>query len=346
MVKGSIWTSFLLIVFIIMMLRQTTSFLTRTTTQRTKPRTTRSLGAVADDFLTPFAPPSPFPYPRRIPVPGTDKTLKVCYTDYDSLVVVSKPPGLLSVEGASGCSENAVSAVCQEFGVADVPRAVVHRLDMETSGLLIVALRPDAQRWLYEEFREKRVKKTYSAVVMGTLSPHQQQGESSVKSAKALDSIIDKGPWQDVVDDAYLSSLQHFIETSNVGVNYMKGVKERAEKSAPGVTRYESEGLVEVNGVDCTRIKLFPHSGRTHQLRVFCRQHLNRAILGDRGYMCGGGAKSLLDKTSAGRSTFQTALEENIDWNGRMCLHAGELSFRHRGVNQMIHIQDSEDFGI
>ena len=109
MVKGSIWTSFLLIVFIIMIvLRQATSFLARTT--RTKTRTIRSLGAVADDFLPPFAPPSPFPYPRRIPVPGTDKTLKVCYTDYDSLVVVSKPPGLLSVEGASGCSENAVSA--------------------------------------------------------------------------------------------------------------------------------------------------------------------------------------------------------------------------------------------
>ena len=112
MVKGSIWTSSLLIVlcvFIIMMLRQVTSFLTCTTT-RTKSRTTRSLGAIADEFLPPFAPPSPFPYPRRIPVPGTDKMLKVCYTDYDSLVVVSKPPGLLSVEGASGCSENAVSA--------------------------------------------------------------------------------------------------------------------------------------------------------------------------------------------------------------------------------------------
>ncbi|GMI01796.1 hypothetical protein TrLO_g3135 [Triparma laevis f. longispina] len=304
-----------------------------------------------EPFLPPYSPPKPFPYPNLIPVPGTNLTLKVVYTDYDSLVVVSKPTGLLSVPGSSTPTPpNVVSAVCREFNVQDVPRAVVHRLDMDTSGLLIVALKPEAQRWLYKEFREKRVKKVYNAIVVGTLpnsktNPNENSG--SVKSAKDLDSIIKKAPWQDVVDEQYLSSLQEkidqLIDRKEIGSKYLKGVKERAEASAPGVTRWESEGVVQVNGVDCTRLKLYPQTGRTHQLRVFCRYHFNRAILGDQGYMSGGLATSLLNKTLTPE---QAVIENSVNWKNRMCLHAGELSFRHHGVGQDIQIEDLEDFNI
>ena len=240
--------------------------------------------------------------------------------------MVSKPVGVTSAPGGAG--EDVVTAVCREFGVSDVSRAVAHRLDMETSGLLIVALTPEAQKWLYEDFREKRIKKTYEALVVGEVGL--EKGEGSVKSAKDV-SNPHSGPWQDVVDEGYLRGLQMQIEgrtkhtqlstpvlltqththtyththihtnvdlesRNEVGLEYLKRVMSRAETSRPGHTLYERVGRLSVNGVALTRLRLYPQTGRTHQLRVFCRSHLNRAILGDSGYMHGGLAESILSK--------------------------------------------------
>ena len=131
-------------------------------------------------FLPTYTVPSNFVYPRPIPIAGINAKLIVKYTDYRNVAVVSKPVGVTSAPGGAG--EDVVTAVCREFGVEDVSRAVAHRLDMETSGLLMVALTPEAQRWLYDDFREKRIQKTYEALVVGRVSV--KSGEGSVKSAK------------------------------------------------------------------------------------------------------------------------------------------------------------------
>ena len=202
------------------------------------------------------------------------------------------------------------------------------------------------------------------------------------------------GPWQDVVDEQYSQSLQATIEDieskNEVGSEWLKGAKRRAETSRPGHTLYESLGEISVNGITCTRLKLCPQTGRTHQLRVFCRSHLNRGILGDTGYMHGGLAgerwklrSSISDgehsdeskmsytecysactSNSSFRSSIspffaesilaksdwdengQAALEDEARraWGGRMCLHAGELRFHHRFVNQEIIVRDEADY--
>ena len=174
---------------------------------RPRSRAASSLLNLKSKFLPPYTVPASFSYPHAIPIEGSDATLTVKYTDYRSVVVVSKPVGVTSAPGGAG--EDVVTAVCREFGVFDVSRAVAHRLDMETSGLLMVALTPEAQKWLYEDFREKRIQKTYEALVVGEVGA--ERGEGSVKSAKDM-SNTHSGPWQDVVDEGYLRRLQIQIE--------------------------------------------------------------------------------------------------------------------------------------
>lgn len=99
----------------------------------------------------------PFIYspPAQLPIVHVDK----------DIVVVNKPSGLLSVPGREH-KDSALTRLEKQFGhVYDV-----HRLDMDTSGLLLFALRRNAERALKEQFRERRVSKYYLALVHGALT--------------------------------------------------------------------------------------------------------------------------------------------------------------------------------
>ncbi len=98
-------------------------------------------------------------------VPPADSGLDLVYCD-ESLLVVNKPAGLLSVPGRGADRQDCMSARVQK----DFPDAlVVHRLDMATSGLLVFARGVEMQRRLSEMFRERSVTKRYVAVVAGTV---------------------------------------------------------------------------------------------------------------------------------------------------------------------------------
>jgi tRNA pseudouridine32 synthase/23S rRNA pseudouridine746 synthase len=164
-------------------------------------------------------------------------------------VVIDKPAGLLSVEGKGEDNKDcAASRVREAFPSATGP-LVVHRLDMDTSGLLVFGLDAEAQRELSGQFERREVEKRYVALVEGVMGAERGEIDAPMRAD------IENRPVQ-IVD---------------------------AVQGRPSVTRWR---LMSVE-VDRSRVELEPLTGRTHQLRVHMA-HVGHAIMGDVLYGNGG----------------------------------------------------------
>jgi tRNA pseudouridine32 synthase/23S rRNA pseudouridine746 synthase len=162
----------------------------------------------------------------------------------DSLIVVDKPAGLLAVPGRGPDKADCVSARLQAR-YADA--LVVHRLDMATSGLMLLARGPEMQRRLSQAFAARTVDKRYTAVVAGLLAA--DAGEIDL----ALGADWPNRPRQQV----------------------------DAARGKPSLTRWQVLSRDALHG--STRLALQPETGRTHQLRVHLSA-IGHAILGDALY--------------------------------------------------------------
>ncbi len=188
--------------------------------------------------------------------------------------VVDKPPGLLSVPGKGPDKQDCVPARIRAMFPSATGPIVVHRLDMDTSGLLVVGLTPDAQRTLSAQFEARTVAKRYEALVMGRLSDEatlagDDQGWWTIDFPIRPD--LDNRPWQ-IHDPVH---------------------------GRRAVTRV----CVIERDTDRTRLELEPVTGRAHQLRVHCAfappLGLGHPILGDVLYgpeptVAAGGAPRLM----------------------------------------------------
>ena len=169
--------------------------------------------------------------------------LRVAYCD-ESLIVLDKPSGLLSVPGRGPAHADSLASRVQ----AEFPDArIVHRLDMATSGLIVMARGQDMERRLSIAFQQRRVSKRYIAVVAGRL--REEHGEVE------LPLIADwpRRPRQKVDLELGKPSLTAFT-----------------------LIAYDA-------GRDTSRVELRPHTGRSHQLRVHM-QAIGHPILGDELY--------------------------------------------------------------
>lgn len=147
-------------------------------------------------------------------------------------VVIDKPSGVLSVPGKGPQNQAcAASWVQARFPNASGP-LTVHRLDMDTSGLLLLALDPESHRRLSRQFEAREVEKAYTALVEGRVS-------------------ADRG----VIDVPIRADIE----------NRPRQIVDRIH-GRPAVTRWS----VTVRAADRTRLELIPETGRTHQLRVHC----------------------------------------------------------------------------
>jgi tRNA pseudouridine32 synthase / 23S rRNA pseudouridine746 synthase len=154
-------------------------------------------------------------------------------------IVIDKPAGLPSVPGRTkdlqDCAASRVQALYPDA-------LVVHRLDMATSGLLLMARGADCQRTLSEAFAQRRVDKRYVAVVAGGMD-----GDSG---------------------EIDLPLAADWPNRPRQQVDFTRG--------KPSQTRWE----VLARGTDCTRLTLTPLTGRSHQLRVHLAA-VGHPILGD-----------------------------------------------------------------
>ncbi|MCR5179811.1 MAG: RluA family pseudouridine synthase [Bacteroidaceae bacterium] len=164
------------------------------------------------------------------------------------MAVVDKPSGMLSLPGKIGDDSVATWALKRWPGAM-----LVHRLDMMTSGILLVAKTSDAYHHLQKQFEERTIKKKYLAVVEGV--PQQEHG------------IIDLPLSSDPLNRPYQM------------VDYAHGKR--------AITEYRALTRVTKEPSRCyTLLALWPHTGRTHQLRMHCahEQGLGCPIMGDELY--------------------------------------------------------------
>jgi len=159
----------------------------------------------------------------------------------DDMIIVNKPAGLLSVPGRAADNKDCLVTRLQ----ANFPDALtVHRLDMATSGLMVLARGAEAHRMLSKAFAERRVVKRYLAVVAG------------------------EAPDEGVVD---LPLICDWPNRPRQMVSH--------EFGKPSLTRFRT--LERGQGV--SRVELEPVTGRSHQLRVHMAQ-IGHPILGDEFY--------------------------------------------------------------
>lgn len=172
--------------------------------------------------------------------------IQVVFVD-ESLLVLDKPAGLLSVPGRGEDKQDCLSRRAQQH----YPDAlVVHRLDMATSGLLVMARGMAVQRKLNDAFAARSVHKRYEAVVDGVI--------------EAAD-----GTWQ-------LIDLPILLDWPNRPRRIID-----AQRGKPSSTRWQLLGTDPLHNT--SRLALEPITGRSHQLRVHL-QAMGHAILGDMLY--------------------------------------------------------------
>lgn len=178
---------------------------------------------------------------------GSIPEMKILYED-NWFIAVNKPAGLLSVPGRYHDRQDSVLSRLQAVVSNDEILFTVHRLDQDTSGILLIARNLETYRHLSRQFQTRQVHKVYEAVLAG--KPLLNEG------------TIDLPLWADPLDRPYQK------------VDWQRG--------KPSLTHYR----VLARDSQTTRIEFLPHTGRTHQLRVHAAnaQGLGIPILGDRLY--------------------------------------------------------------
>lgn len=173
--------------------------------------------------------------------PPTTPYLELIHAD-DHLLILNKPAGLLSVPGRLACHHDSLASRVQRV----YPEArAVHRLDMDTSGLLLFALGAVNQKPLGRQFEKRIVEKGYDAIVWGRPQPAHQQINLPLRC-----------DWP----NRPRQMVDH--ELGKVALTDMQ--------------------LVASNG-EFSQVALTPHTGRSHQLRVHMAS-LGHPICGDRLY--------------------------------------------------------------
>jgi tRNA pseudouridine32 synthase/23S rRNA pseudouridine746 synthase len=168
----------------------------------------------------------------------TPHGVPVIYRD-ESIVVLNKPTGLLSVPGIGFEKRDCVAV---RVASAVEGARIVHRLDRDTSGVMIMANDKTSHRELSRQFQDRKVEKTYEAVVFGVVE----------EAAGSIDLPIRKD-----MENPPRQCVDH-------------------EQGKPSLTNWKVIERME----DRTRLALYPKTGRSHQLRLHLLK-IGHPILGD-----------------------------------------------------------------
>lgn len=160
-------------------------------------------------------------------------------------MVIHKPAGLLTVPGKT---EDLQDCLISRLLKIEPKTLLIHRLDRDTSGILVFGLSKWGQKTISRQFQERQTDKTYQAVVAGTL-----EGEGTIEVP--------------VVYDPSRPPL-HIADPTH---------------HKPAITHWQAIEHFNIQGQPVTRVKLTPITGRSHQLRVHM-QYLGHPIIGDSLY--------------------------------------------------------------
>lgn len=201
--------------------------------------------------------------------------LDVVYVD-DHIVLVNKPSGVLTVPGIN-CKPSLLDIVHAKYGppncVDDPVQMIVHRLDQDTSGLVLFGRSPEVTKKLHAQFREKEVTKEYECLVMGHLNI-----EGYDLSTQNVQLEIDLSLQRDHQHPPFMRVSTPQSETAAIAAvndlqqhGWKKLVRKKPKKSQTIITVVEESCTASEKGnLPFSRLRLVPITGRTHQLRVHC----------------------------------------------------------------------------
>ena len=187
----------------------------------------------------------------------THPKLKIVYED-DDLIVVNKQPGLLTVATTSGSKETTVMSILRAYVKKQNARAniyVVHRLDRETSGLLVFARSEELQHYMREYWRDLVTERTYIALTEGGLEPREGKITTWLTEDKR-NAVVYSSPVDDGGDIAI--------------TNY------KVLRTTPPLSGEGREGAYSL-------VELHLETGRTNQIRVHLASK-GCPVVGDRKY--------------------------------------------------------------
>ncbi|MCR5732052.1 MAG: RluA family pseudouridine synthase [Sphaerochaetaceae bacterium] len=210
--------------------------------------------------------------------------IDLLYSD-DDIAIINKEAGLLSVPGRGEDKQDCASTRIRTLFPSSPLLPSVHRLDMDTSGILVYAKTEEAKRKLGIQFETRETEKIYVALLRGVL----KEDSGDIDLPIRLD--VDNRPYQ-IVD---------------------------FENGKKALTHFEKVKVEVLNGEKVTRVRFYPHTGRTHQLRVHSASGLKLPIVGDRLY---GERKE----------------------GERLCLHAESLTFTHPTTGKRVTFSSPAPF--
>ena len=279
-----------------------------------------------------------------------EEHLNLLYID-QHMIVVNKPSGVLCVPGVNN-NPSMVQLVFDEFGPCEsglVDKMIVHRLDMDTSGVVVFARTNQALTTLQKSFRDRNVDKTYEALVCGQVEFKSNTIQSDLDYTHGLINLpLQRDhrfpPFMRVATPESESEAAKAVhDLQNNG--WKKIIRKKPKASTTEFKILNNQELYQ-NKYPATRISLMPITGRTHQLRVHLAA-IGHPIIGDPAYGImgeaspnGGLSQEQLDETF---SSYRASLELQRDINEEvqavqqcMCLHAKTLKIPHPVTGAMM----------
>jgi 23S rRNA pseudouridine1911/1915/1917 synthase len=220
----------------------------------------------------------------------------------DALIVFDKPANLVVTKSETQQTNTLEDILTTELGITLDRGGVVHRLDKDTSGLIVVAKTIDALESLQAQFKGREVKKRYIALVHGQFTKPRIVEGAVARNPGDREKFI-------VVEEG--SGIE-----GKEAVTEFKPIEQRVMSDQVISDLFPEFSKIQLRKLHASRYPLFtllecfPQTGRTHQIRVHLK-HIGFPIVGDSKY---GGRKTVrLDHR----------------WCKRQFLHAADLTFKH-----------------
>jgi 23S rRNA pseudouridine1911/1915/1917 synthase len=189
------------------------------------------------------------------------ENIEIFFED-DNLLVLDKPAGILVHPTQAKETDTLADWLIQKYPETknldwpDKTRpGIVHRLDKDTSGLIIIAKNPEILEKMQSQFKTHDIKKTYQALVWGKVVPP----EGKIEAAIVRDKTNDR------------------MKTQEMTFTFTRGTVR------PSVTFYKTIGLYTYKTTPLSLVEVYPQTGRMHQIRVHFK-HLGYPLIGDQIY--------------------------------------------------------------